>query len=271
MTEEHGKSRDRDRLLRHLGQDGAFGTISPLGCGRIALFRSDGGTSLGAGYVLAQAADALVAEGRACWNAAGRTRRLVVVAEAQPGRALASRVMVVAGVAQAVLIDERESPLLWLHRRMGKDGQPQISATQFAAGERFRADLTLAQMLPRTTMNWDASLAPATRNAGPRDPASASDSALAARQRVRSACDRLGPELSGLAIDVCGFLKGLDLVEREHQWPARSAKIVLRLALSSLATHYGIDLETARPTRSRHLAWLADDARSDIPPAGARA
>src|SRR5690606_17898194 len=105
------------------------------------------------------------------------------------------------------------------HRRAGKDGLPQISAMQFAAGERFRSDLTLAQMLPRTTMNWDASLTPGTGAAGPRDPGSASDSALAARQRVRSACEKLGSELSGLAIDVCGFLKGLDQVERERRWP----------------------------------------------------
>lgn len=271
MSGEHGTSRDRDRLLRHLGQDGAFGMISPLGCGRIALFRSNGGTSLGAGYVPEEAADALVAEGRACWSDAGRTRHLIAAAEAPSGRSLASRVMVVEGVARTVLVDERESPLLWLHRRMGKDGKPQISADQFAAGERFRADLTLAQMLPRTTMNWDASQAPGMRGAGPRDAASAPDSAVAARQRVRNACERLGPELSGLAIDVCGFLKGLDQIERERRWPARSAKIVLRLALSSLATHYGISLERARGARSNHPAWLADDARSGIPPAGARA
>src|SRR5690606_26973396 len=94
---------------------------------------------------------------------------------------------------------------------------------------------------PRTTMNWDVSLARGVDNGAAREPASASDSALAARQRVRRACDRLGPDLSGLAIDVCGFLKGLDLVERERQWPPRSAKVVLRLALTQLAAHYGID------------------------------
>ena len=268
MSTDQANPRDRARLLRHLGEIGAFASLSPLGCGRIALFRSDGGTSLGAGYVPAVTADALIADGLVEWSGAGRARRLVATRRAEPARALASRVMIVDGIEQAVLVDERESPLLWLHRRLGKDGEPQISAAQFAAGERFRSDLTLAQMLPRTTMNWDASLAPGMRDAGPRDPASASDSALAARQRVRRACDRLGPELSGLAIDVCGFLKGLDQVERERGWPARSAKIVLRLALSALVTQYGIDPEP-RPGR-RHGAWRSADARPVIPPAAAR-
>jgi hypothetical protein len=274
MSDDQANPRDRARLLRHLGQAGAFATASPLGCGRIALFRSDGGTSLGAGYVPAAAADALIADGLAEWNGTGRTRRLAATPKTAPSSrttpnpALASRVMIVDGIEQTVLVDERESPLLWLHRRLGKDGEPQISAAQFAAGERFRSDLTLAQMLPRTTMNWDASLAPGMRDVGPRDPGSASDSALSARQRVRRACDRLGPELSGLAIDVCGFLKGLDQVERERGWPARSAKIVLRLALSALVTQYGIDPEP-RPGR-RHGAWRSADARPVIPPAAAR-
>lgn len=268
MNAGQAMQRDCERLLRHLQKAGAFAVVSPLGCGRIALFRDETGTSLGAGYVPAAAADALVAEGRAAWDGTGRGQRLLATPEPAPQRALASRVMVVDGVAQAVLVDERESPLLWLHRRLGKDGQPQISAAQFAAGERFRSDLTLAQMLPRTTMNWDASLAPGVRNVGPRDPASASDSALAARQRVRTACERLGPELSGLAIDVCGFLKGLDQVERERGWPARSAKIVLRLALSALATQYG--LEIPEGSGRRHGAWRAQDARPAIMPGAAR-
>ena len=70
---------------------------------------------------------------------------------------------------QRPAMDDRESPLLWLYRRSGKDGQAQISDEEFAAGERFRADITLAQMLPRTTMNWDAALTPDDRGAGPRD------------------------------------------------------------------------------------------------------
>jgi hypothetical protein len=265
MTTEPVDDGSRRRLLRQLGQPGSFGALSPLGCGRIALFRTTAGATLGAGYAPAAAAQALVADGLAAWSGAGRASRLVLVAVAAPDRELSSRVMLVDGETRTVLVDERENPLLWLHRRTGKDGKPQISASEFAAGERFRADLTLAQMLPRLTMNWDASLAPDGRSQGGRDPASAPDSAVAARQRVRRACDRLGAELSGLAIDVCGFLKGLDQVERERKWPSRSAKVVLRLALSSLATHYGIDAPGKIAPRHSSV-WRQDDARPAIQP-----
>ena len=255
---------DRDqspsRLLRHLSEPGAYGIDSPLGCGRIALYRRGAaGATLGAGYVEATEAEALVAAGFAGWITEAGKRRLHLVG-AEPDRPRATMTVMVDGEAQQVVLDERESPLLWLHRRPGKDGAPQISAAEFAAGERLRADLTLAQMLPRVTVNWDAALAAGT-HAPARGPAEASDSSLAARQRVRLACKRLGPELSGLAIDVCGFLKGLDQVERERKWPARSAKVVLRLALSALVEHYGLG---AKQDRAVSHAWRTQGARPTI-------
>lgn len=249
------------RLLRHLSEPGAFGLESPLGCGRVALYRERRGATLGAGYVPAAEAEALIAAGLACWSVEGKARRLRLTGAERP---LATATVMVDGEVQQVALDERESPLLWLHRRPGKDGRPQISAAEFAAGERFRADLTLAQMLPRITVNWDAGLAAGTHAPG-RGPAEASDSSLAARQRVRHACKRLGPELSGLAIDVCGFLKGLDQVECERRWPARSAKVVLRLALSALAEHYGFAARVSGT--GGDTVWHAPDARPSIPPA----
>lgn len=261
MSAREDLSLSPSRLLRHLSEAGAYAVDSPLGCGRIALYRRGaGGATLGAGYVAAAEAEALVAAGFAAWSAHGGKKRRLRLVDAQAERSRATTTVMVAGEAQQVVLDERESPLLWLHRRPGKDGQPQISAVEFAAGERFRADLTLAQMLPRTTVNWDAGLAAGT-HAPAHGPAEASDSSLAARQRIRLACKRLGPELSGLAIDVCGFLKGLDQVERERKWPARSAKVVLRLALSALVEHYGL---SGKPGRSGNHAWRAPDARPSI-------
>lgn len=256
---------ERHRLLRHLAQPGCYAIASPLGCGRIALYREARGASLGAGYVSAETVTVLIADGEVAWSGAGKAARLALCGGAA---ALPSTEEARSGTGDPPQpeFDERESPLLWLYRRSGKDGKPQISDEEFAAGERFRADITLAQMLPRTTMNWDAAFTPEQCGPGPRDVAGASDTSLAARQRVRLACDKLGPELSGLVIDVCGFLKGLDLVEKERRWPARSAKVVLRIALATLATHYGLD-RPARPTGLR--SWQAGDARPALFPAAA--
>ena len=56
------ESNERNRLLRHLAGPGCYGLVSPLGCGRIALFRTVNGTSLGAGYVAAPTVQALEAQ-----------------------------------------------------------------------------------------------------------------------------------------------------------------------------------------------------------------
>lgn len=254
------------RLAGLLAEPGIVTRTSPFGCGRLALFRSGKtGAGLGAGFATREAAWELVKAGVARWSGSEAEGRLELVVKAEATRDLAVADVIVDGAKQPVLVDLRESPLLWLHRRPGRDGRPQISDSQFAAGERFRADLTRAAMLPRTTMNWEAVAAPEERGGQPRDPSTASDVAVAARQRVRHACDRLGPELSGLAMDVCGFLKGLDAVERERGWPARSAKVVLRVALDQLAEHYGIVPPPGAKVRG-HSAWRAPDARSGIAP-----
>lgn len=249
---------DRPRLLRHLAQAGCYAVASPLGCGRVALYREARSTSLGAGYVAAETVTALIAEGAVTWTGTGRAARLALCQQKADSSPPADETKPDAPNPAQPAMDERESPLLWLYRRPGRDGRAQISDEEFAAGERFRADITLAQMLPRTTMNWDAALTPEQHGPGSRDVGSASDGSLAARQRVRLACDKLGPELSGLVIDVCGFLKGLDLVEKERRWPARSAKVVLRVALATLVTHYGLD---RRKRQTGPQGWRADDAR----------
>ncbi|MDP3255602.1 DUF6456 domain-containing protein, partial [Bosea sp. (in: a-proteobacteria)] len=173
------------RLRRHLAQPGAFARLSPLGCGRVALYRSGGGATLGAGFVPKEAADTLAARGDAVWTGQGEGRRLhAAQTSPEPRPAIVPAMIDHDGRSETVMLHTGESPLLWLHRRPGRDGKPQISDEEFAAGERFRADWTLARLTPRTTMNWDASLAPDGRGSGSRGPAAASDSALAARQRV---------------------------------------------------------------------------------------
>jgi hypothetical protein len=159
-----------------------------------------------------------------------------------------------------VTVDEAESPLAWLARRRGRDGRALIEPHQLAAGERLRADFTFAQMMPRTTSNWDS---PVT-NGGGGGAGYATDVMIAARQRVRHALDAAGPEFAGLLVDVCCFLKGLEDIERERLWPARSAKIVLQLALDRLARHYGLMSAARGAARADVRVWLAPDAEFTV-------
>ena len=158
------------------------------------------------------------------------------------------------GGRASVLRDGGESPLAWLRRRKDATGQPLIGAAAFSAGERFRADLTLARTLPRVTADWSG--IGGTGRSHSTGPELMLDRVLAARQRIDAAAKAVGPELAGLLIDVCGFLKGLEDVERERRWPARSAKVVLGIALDRLATHYGYaDEARGRSHAARILAW----------------
>jgi hypothetical protein len=153
-----------------------------------------------------------------------------------------------------VSIDEAESPLGWLARRKGRDGQPLIEAVQFQAGERLRTDFTRANLTPNVTSSWDPSRAQGRR--GQSGGGTFSDAVVAAREQVNRALEAVGPEFADVLLDVCCFLKGLEDVERARRWPPRSAKVVLQLGLDRLARHYGL----ARDARGRSHApirtWL---------------
>jgi hypothetical protein len=158
---------------------------------------------------------------------------------------------------QDVAVDENESPLAWLARRKGRGGAPLITAHQFAAGERLRAEFTRANMMPRVTANWQAAVTQGARASRDGFAPNVADTIISARQRVRAALDTVGPEFSGLLLDVCCFLKGLEDIERERQWPARSAKVVLQLGLDRLARHYGLGDVARGKARGDIEAWTA--------------
>lgn len=156
-------------------------------------------------------------------------------------------------------VNEAESPLAWLARRKAPDGRPFILPSQLAAGERLRSDFTRAGLTPRVTANWLAPIAQGRR--GGDSAASFTDSVIAAKERLARTLDAVGPEFAGLLLDVCCFLKGLEMIERERRWPPRAARIVLSLALDRLVRHYGIEMEVRGPAHSHSRAWHAEGAR----------
>lgn len=157
-----------------------------------------------------------------------------------------------------VAVNWSESPLAQLMRRKDRSGEPFLSAAEFQAGERLRADYTRGQIMPRLGANWVASVSSGRRDGGIAD---LTDAALAARLRVEKAIRAVGPELAGVLIDVCCFLKGMETVEMERGWPVRSAKIVLKTALGVLSRHYNPQTGSRQRTM---LHWGAADYRPSI-------
>ena len=147
-------------------------------------------------------------------------------------------VMAAGAGRETVTVNNAESPLTLLWRRRGKDGAGFLSHPEYRAGERMRADYSRGCMMPRLGVNWSAAAGGGRELGEVNGVADLTDAALAARQRVERAVAAVGPELAGVLVDVCCFLKGLERVEAERLWPARSAKVVLKSALAALARHY---------------------------------
>jgi hypothetical protein len=162
-----------------------------------------------------------------------------------------------------VTVNHDESPLAWLRHRKDGSGRPLIDADEFAAGERLRVDYERAHLMPRVTANWTAAVA-SGRRSGDNAIGTLTDSVLGARRRVEAALRSLEPEMADLAVDFCCFLKGLEQIERERQWPARSAKVVLRLTLAALARHYGLATRACGPDTTRTRHWGGEGYRPKV-------
>jgi hypothetical protein len=133
-----------------------------------------------------------------------------------------------------------ESPLSVLGRKRDKDGVAYLTADLIEAGERLREDFELAQMGPRVAQNWERFLTAGATRGQMQAGRGQAEGPTDARARVAKALEALGPGLSDIVFRICCFLEGLETAEKRLGWSARSGKVVLKIALERLASHYGI-------------------------------
>lgn len=137
------------------------------------------------------------------------------------------------GPGRRVRVNLAESPVGWLHARGA------VTARQHEAAERLRADYETASLGQRVTMRWDAAPTAKGRRAAP-EPLDPTLAGIAARRRFDAAVAAAGPGLADVLWRVVCAGEGLSTAERALGWPARSAKLVLGLALDRVADRYGL-------------------------------
>ena len=172
------------------------------------------------------------------------------------------------GLRRPTIVNDTESPLRWLATRKDKTGRPMLEAYQIEAGERLRADYQFAGLTSKVTSSWNP--AASSNSDGANDAAAHQDNIMAARQRVVRAVAAVGPELAGILVDVCCHLQGLEDAEKNEGWPQRSGKVILQLALTKLARHYGLVSEEkiSSGLRRKLTHWGVDDYRPRLSAVG---
>jgi len=131
---------------------------------------------------------------------------------------------------RSVTVNLAESPIAWLHARGHLDDR------LFDAGERLRADYERAQMAPSVTMRWDSVRVRTTGDAG----LTPGERQIAAKARFDGALAAARRGLEDVLWRVVCAGESLPDAERSLAWPARSGKLVLRLALDRVAEFYRI-------------------------------
>ena len=131
---------------------------------------------------------------------------------------------------RSVTVNLAESPLGWLHARGHLDDR------LFAAGERLRADYERAQLAPGITMRWE----PVRIRGRHAEALTPNERQTAARQRFDGAIAAAGKGLEDILWRVVCACETVTAAERGLEWPARSGKLVLRIALERVADFYRI-------------------------------
>lgn len=131
---------------------------------------------------------------------------------------------------RTVTVNIAESPLAWLHARGHLDDR------LFDAGEALRRDYERAQLSPSVTMRWDPVRVKSTGERG----LEPGERQVLARQRFDGAIRSAGRGLEDILWRVVCAGETLPDAEKMLGWPARSGKLVLRIALERVAEFYRI-------------------------------
>jgi hypothetical protein len=258
------------RLLMRLAEDGM---LAERRADQIVLLRQGSSISLASGMPTGVLAELLHSGAVQCQSRSGRTyftiteegrahiRRERAVDEPFGAQHRTMETREIAGEAgrEVIRVNTREDPLDVFRR--GRHCANLVGAAELDAADRLRRDLAQAQAVPQVTANWSRLV---VDGAGYNPGLSVSEAIIEARRRVDAAMRAVGPDFSGILMDICGFSKGLEALEKENAFPLRSGKVVVGYALRGLARHYGLSNAATGKNHAPMRHWGAEGYRPKL-------
>lgn len=145
-----------------------------------------------------------------------------------------------------------QSPVVWLSKRKDADGRPYLDKRELIAADLLYADFEKSQIERSVGQNWDRFMDQVYCH----NPSSLEDARLNdidrtghAKERFRKAVTYLGYGLGDAVVRAVCQLHTLETLEKDMNWPVRSGKAILKIALCQLSTFYGLrknDMNTGK-------------------------
>ncbi|NRA86216.1 MAG: hypothetical protein HRU28_02235 [Rhizobiales bacterium] len=154
------------------------------------------------------------------------------------------------------------SPILKLYNRQKNLNNKYLVEQHVQAGQKLFKLFSKANLQPNITMNWDKlESVPQNHYTGEKEQPFG-EQVYIARKQLYESLAYVGEEYAAILVEICLFANGLEATEKAMNWPARSGKLLLTMALDKLAKHYKIS--TAEVKNNKYLSWAKDDFRHSM-------
>lgn len=151
--------------------------------------------------------------------------------------------------------DNRELPEAVARLAVARGGEAAfLDAHHLEAARRLTRLFARARLAQRVTMSYEPTRI-GTKGAGQGAQGELSASAADARRELGMLSKALPHECWAVLFDICGLDRGMQEIEIKRDWPRRSGKLVLRIALSQLANRYGLSPEAEGNQAGRQRHW----------------
>lgn len=157
--------------------------------------------------------------------------------------------------------DVQHSPIIKLYNRQRNIAHKYLNAIHVEAGQKLFDYFVTANLEPNVTMDWERLKSVKQSHHTGQSGNDFSEQTYLARQQLYDCLKYTGPEFAAVLVEICLFGNGLEATERTMNWPARSGKLLLTMALDRLAEHLGIFRQLREP--NKYLAWAKQSDQPD--------